>query len=69
MSDLLRDLEHHAVRIATLRQALADELDRRDHAIRAAKDAGYRPAVIRGKAVSEGPPLSASQYAAIVGTP
>lgn len=69
MSNLLRQLEHPAVRIATLRQALADELRRRDQAIRAAKDAGYRPAVIRGKAVAEGPPLSASQYAAIVGAP
>jgi len=69
MSDLLAELEQHAARIAALRQELADELHRRDDTIRGAKDAGYRPAVIRAKAVADGPPLSGSQYAAIVGAP
>jgi hypothetical protein len=69
MSNPLEDLEQHAARIAGLRQELANERQRRDDAIRAAKDAGYRPAVIRAKAVAEGPPLSGSQYATIVGTP
>jgi hypothetical protein len=68
MSDLLAHLEQHAARIAALRQELADELQRRDETIRGARDAGYRPAVIRAKAVVHGPPLSGSQYAAIVGT-
>jgi hypothetical protein len=68
MSDLLRDLEWHAARVAALRQELGEELHRRDDAIRGAKDAGYRAAVIRAKAVADGAPLSGSQYAAIVGS-
>jgi hypothetical protein len=68
MSDLMSDLEQHAARIAALRLELAQELHRRDDVIRGAKKAGFRPAVIRAKAVVDGVPLSGSQYAAIVGT-
>jgi hypothetical protein len=61
----LQDVERHAARVAELRRELEEELQRRDEAIRRAKAAGFRPAVIRAKAGTADGPMSGSMYAII----
>ena len=63
----LEDVERHAARIAELRQELQAELERRDEAIRSAKVAGFRAAIIREKAGADGVPMSGAMYHVITG--